>query len=304
MIIKNIIEKLEGIAERPEGRLSLYFVRKDYKSSYTSYKPGISNDLQKELVNIVVEALKELKEKDVVQFNPSGSLNETLEVCDYVSVDSFSLIEESLKDEKLLQETPGDISKFTFYCLVIQLEGENKIHIFRRVTKFKRLKKGVVGTFVSGDFKKIDADLLGIDSYVDIVGYNSQLTIANHISMERIFDIKTQYQESAKQTLAMIKETNKIENFEQFEDDSINDGRVIRGLTKLLQDPERVKRSFENFEKVKELVSVVDLDINFSEDGNKLLYERKDQLQDITMIIRDAYYQSFITERVGVDELA
>ncbi|WP_163537399.1 Kiwa anti-phage protein KwaB-like domain-containing protein [Gracilibacillus sp. YIM 98692] len=304
MSFDSVIGKLGGIVENPEGKVALYFTRKDYKGRYTSYKPGISTPLQKELTKIVVEAMKGLNNKTVLPFNPSGSLDDTIEYCDYSSVDSLWHILESLDGDRLLESIPDDISKFSFYCLVIQLEDDDKLLIFRRLTKFKKLQKGIVGRFISGDFEQIDSDLLGIDGQIDIIGYDSELTVANHISMERIFDIKTQYQESAKKTLAMIKETNRIENFEQFEEDSINDGRVIRGLTKLLQDPERVKRSLENIEKVKELVDVVDLDIKFSEDDSKLLYERKDQLQNITLIIRDAYYQSFINERLGVDELA
>lgn len=305
MVVESIIQKLEEIKEDLEGRVSLYFTRKDYKGNYTSFKPGISNSLQEELVNIAIDALKEYLGKDVVVFNPSGSLDDTLEVCEYSSVNSLIHIIESLKENNLLGEIPDDISKFTFYCLVIELgEGEDDLLLFRRLTKFKKLQKGIVGRFISGDFEKIDAELLGIDTAIDIIGYNSQLTITNHIAMERIFDIKTQYLESAKRTLDMIKETDRIANFEQFEDDSINDGRVIRGLTKLLQDPERVKKSLENINKVKELVDLVGLDIKFSEDGKKILYEKKDQLQNITLIIRDAYYQSYITERLGIDELA
>jgi hypothetical protein len=306
MAFQGIIEKLNEVLVAPEGKVSLYFTRKDYRSNYTSYKPGISIELQKEFLNIVIEALGELEDKATVPFNPTGSLDDTLEICNYESVASLEHIILSIDEDKLLESIPDDISKFTFYCLVIKPDNseEEKLLFFRRVTKFKKLKKGIVGQFISGDFEKIDADLLGIDNYIDIVGYDSQIIITNHISMERIFDIKTQYQESAKRTLTMIKETNRIENFDQFEEDSINDGRVIRGLNKILQDPDRVNRCFENFEKVKELVSLVELDIKFSEDGSKLLYERKEQLQNITLIIRDAYYQAYITERLGVDELA
>lgn len=303
MSIENIIEKLEDVVDNPEGKVTLYFTKKDYKGSYTSYKPGISIPLQKDLINISIEALNEVKNKESLPFNPSGSVNDTIEFCDYPSVNSLTHIIESLDEEKLLEEVPDDISKFTFYSLVIEFNANDTLYLFRRLTKFKKLQKGILGKIVTGDFEKIDADLLGIDNNIDIIGYNSQLTILHHISMERIFDIKTQYQEGAKQTLDMIEKTNKIENFEQFKEDSINDGRVIRGLTKLLQDPERVKKSLENFDKVKELVDLVGLDIKFTDD-DKLLYEKKEQLQSITLIIRDAYYQSFIIERLGVDELA
>lgn len=304
MTIETIIEKLNEVIDNPEGKVDLFFTQKKTNGRYISYKPRTEIVLKKELVGIVMEALEEVKGKSVVTFNPTGSLDDTLEECSYDSVTSLVDIEDSLETANLLEDPPNDISKFTFYCLVVQLDDNEKILFFRRLTKFKRLQKGIVGQFVTGEFQKVSAELLGIDSYVDIIGYNSTLTVTNHIAMERIFDIKTQYQESAQRTLEMIKEADRIENFSQFETDSINDGRIIRGLTKLLKDPEKVRNCFENFDKVKELVAEVELAITFTEDGEKLVYEGKEQLQAITLILRDAYYQAYISERLGVDELA
>jgi hypothetical protein len=260
--------------------------------------------MNKELIGILLDVMAELEGKQLMPFNPIGSLEDVLEVCDYDSVDSLTRIWDSLTDSKLLEAPPEDISKFTFYCLVVQLNEDEQAYFFRRITNFKKLKKGIIGQLVSGDYQKIEAELLGIDNYVDIIGYDGKLIAINHVSMERIFDIKTQYRESAMRTLALIKDTGRIENFARFEEDSINDGRVIRGLTRILQDPSKVDRCFENFEKIKELVHTMQLNIRFSEDGSQLVYEDKNQLQNITLIIRDAYYQTFITERYGVDELA
>ncbi len=304
MAIVHIIEKLRAVSENPEGKISLYFTRKDNNGKYSSYNPGTSIALKREFMRIIMDALESIKGKDAVRFNPAGSLGDTVEVCSYESVDSFDHIIKSLDEDKLLEEPPEDVAKFTFYCFMVQLGDLEKLFFFRRVIKFKRLQKGIIGRLVTGDFEKIDSDLLGIDNHVDIIGCNSELTVVNHISMERIFDIRTQFQLSARRTLTLIKDTNRIENFEQFEEDSISDGRIIRGLTKILQDPGKVSRCFDNFEKIKELVSAIQLDIRFSADGSKLLYESKDQLQNITLIIRDAYYQAYITERLGVDELA
>ncbi|PLR78334.1 DUF4868 domain-containing protein [Bacillus sp. V3-13] len=304
MTIENIITKLEKLTDNANGKIVLYFTRKGYNGKYSSYKPGISPSLQKELLTIIIQALKGISGKSTVPFNPIGSLDETLETCDFSYVESLEHIIESHEEGNLLEDPPTDLSRFTFYCIKVNIEEGEDFLFFRRVTKFKKLKKGVIGTISTGDFRKIEADLIGIDGDVDIIGYDSVLTIANHISLERIFDIRTQYKESALKTLALIKETNMIENFEQFHDDSINDGRVIRGLTKLLKDPQKVIKCFENFDKVKELVEVVDLDINFSEDGTKIIYEKKEQLPSITLIIRDAYYQTYITDTLGIDELA
>ncbi|MEC1716990.1 hypothetical protein [Schinkia azotoformans] len=157
MSLESIVDKLITISDMPQGKVSLYFTRKDYKSSYTSYKPELSIDLQKEFINIVIECLEELKEKNPVPFNPAGSLDDTIEICNYESVDSLEHIIQSLDEDKLLESPPDDISKFTFYCLVITPEESNpteKLLFFRRVTKFKKLKKGIIGQLISGDFKK------------------------------------------------------------------------------------------------------------------------------------------------------
>lgn len=304
MSISTVIEKLEAVKDEPRGKLQLYFTQKRPNGKYVSFKAESSVDLQKELIKIVIKALDEVKDKQTVAFNPSGSLDETIEECDYEYVESLNDIKTSLETTNLLEETPGDLSKFTFYCLIVELENEEKMLFFRRVTKFKRLKEGLLGQFVDGEFVKISAELLGIDGYIDIIGYNEKLTITNHIAMERIFNITAQYQESAKQTLDFIKKENRIENFDQFEVDSINDGRIIRGLTKLLNDTGKIKNCFDNFDKVRELVNDISLNIKFTDDGQKLVYENKEQLQGITLILRDAYYRAYISERFGVDELA
>lgn len=304
MSISIVIEKLKNLIDNPQGKVQLYFTQKKQSGKYISYKSNTSIELKSELLKIAISALDWEKDKPVVEFNPTGSLTETIEESDCDSIDSYKEIESSLKEENLLEEPPADLSKFTFYCLEVKLENNEKILLFRRLTKFKKLQEGIIGQFISGEFKKVSSDLIGIDSQVDIIAYDSKLTITNHIALERIFNIKTQYQESAKRTLSMIKDENRIENFDQFETDSINDGRIIKGLTKLLKDPDKVRNCFENFSKVKELVNEVGLNISFTSDGEKLVYDSKEQLQDITLIIRDAYYQAYISERLGIDELA
>jgi len=303
--ITGIINKIESLSGEVEGKLVLYFVKKGRTNNYSAYKPSISGELQEELLKLIVSSLKEIKDMDTTDFNPIGSLDETLETCNYDYVESLNDILESTLD-KLLPNPPENLSEFSFYLIKIKFDtnSENDFLCFRRVTKFKNLQKGIVGKIFNNEFVKISSDLIGIDSFLDIIGYDKKLTIANHISMERIFDIKAQYEENAKRTLELIKNTGMIDNFDDFYNDSISDGRSIRGLTKILKDPERVNQVHENFEKVVELVANMELEINFNEDKTKMIYENKSQLQKMTFILRDAYYQTFIIERKGLDELA
>ncbi|WP_262173161.1 DUF4868 domain-containing protein [Saccharococcus sp. Marseille-Q5394] len=305
MSISTIKERLELLTDGVEGHLTLYFVKKGRNKSYTSFKPTLKADLQEELLKLIITALDEVKDNPIVDFNPIASLDQTLEKCTYDYVEALNDILLST-EVGLLPEPPKNLSDFNFYLVRIKFDEnpQNDFLMFRRVTKFKKLQNGIIGRIFYDEFVKVSSDLIGIDNFIDIVGYESQLTIVQHIAMERIFDITAQYQESAKRTLELIKQTDMIENFEAFYEDSISDGRAIRGLTKLLRDPERVQQVYENFDKVIELVSNMDLDVKFNDDQSKLVYESKKQLQEITFILRDAYYQTFITERKGRDELA
>lgn len=306
MSINEIIQELEVLRGDAEGKVVLYFTKKGRREKYFSFKAQISGALQEELIEIIIKALENIKDLPSRHFNPLGSLDDTLEVCDYDYVKSFEHIRDSMEETNLLPDAYDDLSAFTFYTIKIKFDSEEieDFLFFRRVTKFKKLQKGIAGNIVNGEFKKVSNDLIGIDSAVDIIGDGSVLTVANHIALERIFDIKDQYQESAKETLEIIKKTEMIENFNDFYEDSIADGRVIRGLTKILKDPDRVREVHENFDRVVELVNNMDLEISFNDKQTKMIYEDKAQLQKITFILRDAYYQTFIREQTGLDEMA
>src|SRR5699024_1101209 len=120
-------------------------------------------------------------------------------------------------------------------------DDQDEILVFRRVTKFNRLAKGVIGRFFNQEFIKLEPDLLGLDGNVDIIIYKEEMLILNHISLERIFSVHDQFREKANQTLDLVARSNKIKNFEQFREDCLADMRVTRALTKLLNEEQRVE---------------------------------------------------------------
>lgn len=97
----------------------------------------------------------------------------------------------------------------------------------------------------------------------------------------------------------IVKETKGIENFDQFYEDCLSDGRVIRAFTKLMNEEEKVERCFQNFDNVRKVIKIFELPINLN--GDKIVYENKDQLMEIARLIRDSYYQSYIGEEDRVD---
>jgi len=113
-----------------------------------------------------------------------------------------------------------------------------------------------------------------------------------------------QYIEKSEEAIKKIEEAKRIENFEQFKEDCKNDKRIVRILTRLLNEENRLEHCFENFENVQKAINIFELGIHTGMQGGKqtVIYEDKHQLMDMVRLIRDSYYTSIIRERHGVDD--
>ena len=99
-----------------------------------------------------------------------------------------------------------------------------------------------------------------------------------------------------------MREIGKIKNFDQFEDDCLNDKRFIKILSKLSKDNTNFESAFSNFQNIREVIDLFELEIDIIEGKDPMLrYEGKYQLMDFLRIIQDSYYKSLIRERAGID---
>ncbi|WP_197482139.1 Kiwa anti-phage protein KwaB-like domain-containing protein [Oceanobacillus sp. Castelsardo] len=301
-------EVIDLIEERdPENSsVRLYFTDKKQSGRCVSYSPSIDADLQDKMIGMVLDTLYDYTETPQMPFSPIGSKEGYIETYSTREVASYREVYKSLEEEVVQRRSPKgpEVSRLNFYCLRIDVDDENgEILIFRRLNKFSTLtRKGFIGKFTTGDFNELDDDLVGIDKNIDLVVYNNEILIINHIGLERVFSISTQYQEKAMETLELVEESNRIENFEAFKEDCLNDKRVTRILTKILMEEGRVEKVFQNFERVIHAIEIFELSIDVIEENSKLVYENKSQLLDFTRVIRDSFYRSIIGEREGVDD--
>lgn len=302
------IQKVIDILTREDTKTRLYFTQKR-GIRYLSYSPQIDDNLQITLKEFIIKYLNDYKDIEQIQFSPLGYREETIETCDIEYISNFESVINSYKEEIVNREISADIiNKLNFYCLVIEFNenGENKtIRFFRRVTKFKRIStKGIMGSIKGNRFSRLDASLLGIDGDIDIITFENRVLILNHISLERIFSISDQYLEKAQDAIDIIRKADRITNFDQFEEDALNDGRITRTLTKMLNEEERLEKCFENFPNVIYVIDLFNLEINIEKCNgiDKVVYEHKDQLMDIIRVVRDSYYNSIINNRKGIDD--
>ena len=302
------IQRIIDILRMENTTVRLYFTRKR-GINYISYSPTIGEDVQSDIKSHIVSYIEGFLKTDQVGFSPLGYREDTVEICNIEYISNYTDVIDSYLEGNLNREMPEDIiNKLNFYCLTIEFneDGVDKeIKFLRRVTKFKKLStKGMMGWIANNRFNKLDASLIGVDGLVDIVVDGNEVLILNHIALERIFSISDQYSQKAQQTINSIRGLNRIDNFDQFEEDALNDRRITRILTKLLSEEDRLQRCFENFSNVIDIVEIFELNINIENvDGDeKIVYENKDQLMDIIRLVRDSYYKSIMNDRKGIDD--
>lgn len=300
----NINELIE-VLNSNDSEVRIYFTRKR-GIKYISYSPQVGLTLQRKIKKFMAQYLDEFKDVEQVNFSPVGYREGTIEVCDTSYINSYDDVLQSFSDENISREPISDdiINKLNFYCLVISLNNR-RIMFIRRVTKFKKLSSsGIFGRIKGNEFDEIDSTLLGIDGNIDIVINNDEVLILNHISLERVFSLSNQYLEKAQVAISLIRESNRIDNFDQFEEDCLNDRRITRTLTKMLTEENRLENCFSNFENVINVIDIFELDIDIDKSGevDKIIYNDKEQLMDIIRLVRDSYYRSIINDRTGIDD--
>lgn len=298
------IENILGEYFEPEGRLSVLFVNKN-GVNYKAYNPEVSSDVQEKIIEIFYNTIGEYIESGVesAAFNPSGQEPGTFSVCLEEYVGNFDEVINLFEADNHEEIAAEDIS-FLIHRLRINKDEEDVkyLYLFRRNTKMKKLRRGFWLRKVRNEYDVLDSELIGVDNYIDAISYEGEIAFFAHISAERIFNLREKFAENAQLVLEQLRGFNFFENFEDFFEDSLEDARVTRRLTKIHHNPDILQLFRQNYENVPDVIEEFDLNINFDGAINRIIYEDKEQLSDITMLIRDAYYKTVLANRKGVDD--
>ena len=144
----------------------------------------------------------------------------------------------------------------------------------------------------------IENDIIGIDQISDIIIFEGNLYLLNHIALERVFNYRDEFHRKTDEAIQVIGEKDIITNLEQFSTDCLNDVRIMKRFTALMSNG-RLPLFFEHYDRVPGIVARLRLDIDFDEQG-KLQYRDKSQLFHIVNLFSDAYFQSLLADRTGV----
>nr|DAX62251.1 MAG TPA: protein of unknown function (DUF4868) [Caudoviricetes sp.] len=298
--ITEVIKQLDNIKMQNK---KLFFVQKS-RTGYTSYAPNVTPAIYEDLLNLIKNNLENYKDHEIVMFNPIGYRDMTIEQCKVDEIGGYQDIIKSFENPDNV-DTSIRPAALSFYCLAFSdLQNSIDIKFFRRITKFKKLSsQGIFAWFSGETLNRIEQEIIGIDGFVDIICINNQVVyVLNHIALERVFDLAAQFDEKAHEAIEALREIGKIKNFDQFEDDCLNDKRFIKILSKLSKDNTNFESAFSNFQNIREVIDLFELEIDIIEGKDPMLrYEGKYQLMDFLRIIQDSYYKSLIRERAGID---
>ncbi|MGF3076203.1 Kiwa anti-phage protein KwaB-like domain-containing protein [Facklamia sp. P12955] len=299
------LRELTNKLQEDDLNFNLYFTRKLRNGNYVSFSPNIDAQIFDDLLNLIIEYLGKFEDKEIIQYDPTGYKDGTIEQCTTSYINDYKKVIESFeKSDKV--ETEIDPDNYNFYTFEIKKEDKDfpNIKIFRRVTKFKKLhSKGIIARFNGNTLNKIESKLIGIDGEIDFIIIDEKIIILSHYSLERIFNLDEQFRDSASDFLKQDGLSEGITNFESFYEDCLNDGRYRKTLTKMTNENIDVVQTYDNHENIKMTIDMFNLEINYNEEPSfTIIYEDKSQIMDILRILRDSYYRSIINEQIGVDD--
>ncbi len=288
------------ITSRPENCMKIYFSRR-IGHQYITHQPVASNEVQYGIIDTMFPFVREqIDSHNIVEYNPVGVLDEEIEKIEIEKVPMWINFMNSI-EENLNQEVSSlKIENIGFYCVAITYNGKT-LYLFRQFQKLKKLRQGLFTRIVENELKRIESDFLGIDEFTDMIVFENDLLLLNHISFERIFDYRDEFLKKTNEALGEILSQNVIENIEQFAYDCRSDVRIMKRFTNIMTQ-ERLPLFFKNYERVPLIVKELGLDIDFDEDG-KLIYRERSQLFHIINLLSDAYFKSLIAQRPGVAKL-
>lgn len=285
--------------DSPDNIMEIFFVKKPSATRMQSFKPQVSAQVQRDILDIVLPCVKRQLENTVlVDYNPVGVADGEMEFLDQDSVTQINDFLTSISDENLHKEMNNlAISQISFYCIKITFD-EKELYLFRQFSKMKKLRSGYIARFINDELVAMEGDFLGVDENTDMIYFDNQVYVLNHISLERIFNYRDVYLQKTNEAMGELLRQGAFQNLEQFNEDCCRDVRIMKRFTNIMTQG-RLPLFFENYEKVPEIVSELGLDIEFDE-NSKIIYREKSQLFHIINLMSDAYFRSLLANRMGI----
>lgn len=304
----NLDEMLDIVKKVNSNDVNLYMVHNVNSKKgrgYSVVNPTIGNAFRQQLQSIVQDEITRYEGSPQAQYNPIGTLDNVVERAKVKSVKPISTLKEAL--DKPLQKF--NFNNDSFNCFIYEFSYKDKngelksLLVFRRTKKFKSFKKGFIGYLINGTFNELkNSDMLATDEYIDFIMDEDDIYIFQHISFERIFNLRSKFIEKATSVLSNTKLSEKIENFDKLREEALDNQSYVKRLAKLNKGKNDAALFLEDLDATKKVIDDFNLDIKFNEAGDKLVFRGESQVASFIGLMQDAYYQTLIGKHKGMDK--
>lgn len=295
MELKNMLQ----VINNENSRVNMFLVKK-HNGGYITVNPSIKKNIEVDLKKIIETEIGDKLNCNKKPYNIIGVDDNVIETDNTERYTQISILKESLANPDEKEKIQA--RDFDFFLYKVVDEDKNNIFVLRRIKKMKFLKKGIAGNIVNGEFKKMtDADgVLAIDDKVDLLFDEDNLYIFQHISMERIFDLKNNFRENAIKVLERKKLRDKIVNFDNLKESALKNLNYIKRLAKLENTDSLL--FLDDLGETKKVIDEFNLDIYVDLDKKKIRFDNPSQISAFISLMQDAYYRTLIGNHKGVDE--
>ncbi|BBM23180.1 DUF4868 domain-containing protein [Lactiplantibacillus pentosus] len=299
------IEKALSVVSSDKTMVRLHLAHWVAGGNIKVITPTIEDDFQEQLKSIVEDQLNKCDGLTQSDYNVVGANDDTLETANFHKYEQrVNAVLDAIDVPNQKFRFANDNFDFFIYEFCYDDEDNNakKVFAFRRTKKFKSFKKGFIGHFVEGHFKKIiENGLLGNDGLIDLIVYDEEIAILQHIAFERIFRLSNEFRELAEEVLKNDTFNKKIINFSELKEAALNNRSYIKRLSKL--DSTNTATLFlKDLQKTKVVVDELNLDIDIDLKSNQMQYRDETQLGNFINLMQDAYYKTLIGNMPGLDE--
>lgn len=302
MEIGHVREFLDSVDTREYDNVEMRMIEK-IGGGIVSYAPQLEADMRQNLKEFYSSILSNnFFETEQREYNPNVVVEGSLQVSNLNNAHINEVMQEIDLEENINDDIGAvNLDCINYYRFKFSHNGEN-LYIFRRFTKMKKIRNGILGCLQENSFRRIEGnDFFSIDTDIDILIFGGEALIINRFALQTIFKLNDYFIERATEALNRLRAENVLANFDEFNNDCLNDKLAARRMTKIVNTEGRLTGFIENVDQLPVVIEQFDLEIELN-DENKIVYNgSKEARSQILFCISDAYYQSFILQRLGED---
>lgn len=278
------------------SKLEMRYITRTKKTNgnheYLSYTVPISSEIIRRISNPLLSTLIDyLKNKILVDFNPTGFEVGTIEYIPNESINNYQRIHDAIANPINENIEELDFSDIWGYSIKLSFKDDNlnpnEIILFRKFSFPKLLdsKKTHLLSFNNGAYNILDNDIVSIDNESHCFTINDNMYILNKSQFETFFNFSSTYSHIVQNSFNELNNLNIIDNFDGFIDKCLASDTLTRRLVKIINENrfETVQNCMQN---VPNVIDGFGLNIRFEND--KIIFDNNSSVNDMITLVRGA----------------